>query len=203
MSDDAEALRARLRSQIAAIEGNTASTSSASEQPDVSSVSENTGVQESLCDNDEAERAFRKIERLACVREQASAELSRRLIREGFSEAATEAALSRALACGLIDDLRFADVLVRSRLAQGRGRQGIAAELAGLNITVDEVGAFEESEEGSSHEVDRALAVLERKPPRAKNRRDAAYRRLIQKGFGSDVASTAARLWVEAQSSRE
>ena len=39
-------------------------------------------------------------------------------------------------------------------------------------------------------ELARALAVLDRRPPRAKNLRDAAYRRLVQKGYGSSVASS-------------
>ena len=150
---------------------------------------------------DEAERAFRKIERLARVREQASTALRHRLVREGFGADAVEAALNRALACGLVDDARYAEVLVRSRLSQGRGAQGIEAELAGLDICISSVCGWPD-EFGINHEneVNRALGVLERKPPRAKNRRDAAYRRLAQKGFGASVASTAARLWSEANS---
>lgn len=144
------------------------------------------------------EAAFRKIERLCLVREQASEQLRRRLARDGFEPEAVEAALSRALACGLVDDARFADVLVRSRLAQGRGMRGIAAELEGLGIDADGVDALAERDGDDAGEVERALALLDRKPPRAKNRRDAAYRRLAQKGFSASVSSTAARLWCEA-----
>ena len=142
--------------------------------------------------------AFRKIERLCLVREQACEQLRQRLARDGFEPEAVEAALSRALACGLVDDARFADVLVRSRLAQGRGRRGIAAELEGLGIDADSVDALAAGDGDDAGEVERALALLERKPPRAKNRRDAAYRRLAQKGFSASVSSTAARLWCEA-----
>lgn len=149
-------------------------------------------------EEDEAERAFRKIERLACAREQASVALQRRLVREGFSEEAVCEALERACACGLVDDQRYADVLVRSRLSQGRGRQGIAAELADLGIDSDTVETFVDSDEGHDREVERALELLERRPPQAKNKHDAAYRRLVQKGFGASVASTAARLWCES-----
>ena len=89
---------------------------------------------EKACPEKDAEKAFRKIERLACAREQASAALRRRLVREGFSEEDAAAAVARAVACGLVDDRRYADVLVRSRLARGKGRRGIAAELAELGI---------------------------------------------------------------------
>ena len=105
----------------------------------------------------------------------------------------------RALACGLVDDVRYAEVLVRSRVSQGCGAQGIAAELDGLGIDIACVPGWpDEFPVEHDDEVARALALLERKPPRAKNRRDAAYRRLAQKGFGASVASTAARLWSES-----
>ena len=83
------------------------------------------------------------------------------------------------------------------RLGQGRGRRGIAAELESLGIDADGVEALAAADDDAG-EVDRALALLDRKPPRAKNRRDAAYRRLAQKGFSASVSSTAARLWCEA-----
>lgn len=142
--------------------------------------------------------AFRKIERLCLVREQASEQLRQRLSRDGFEPEAVEAAIDRALACGLVDDGRFADVLVRSRLSQGRGRRGIAAELEALGIDAASVEGLAANDGDDASEVDRALAVLESRPPRAKNRRDAAYRRLAQKGFSASVSSTAARLWCEA-----
>lgn len=148
--------------------------------------------------DDADERAFRKIERLCLVREQASEQLRQRLARDGFDSEAVEAALARALACGLVDDGRFADVLVRSRLSQGRGRRGIAAELESLGIDAHGVEALAAADGDDGAEVDRALALLDRKPPRAKNRRDAAYRRLAQKGFSASVSATAARLWCEA-----
>lgn len=142
--------------------------------------------------------AMRKIERLCSVREQASAELRARLIRDGFAEEVAAAAVERAMACGLVDDARYADVLVRSRLAAGKGCAGIARELSAQGIDPGSVEAFREAEqEGSDAEVDRALALLERRPPRAKNARDAAFRRLVGKGFSSSVAASAARRWWE------
>lgn len=156
----------------------------------------------SSCPDDDAERAFRKVERLSCVRERSGTELRRRLEREGFDPAVASAAVDRACACGLVDDLRFAEVLMRSRLSAGKGIQGIEAELAGLGIEASDVPGwpYEFAPEGTEGEVGRALAVLRAKPPRSKNQREGAYRRLVQKGFGSSVAATAARLWDEGQS---
>ena len=195
MHESPEDIKARLRAQIACLEtaGNVSSPK-ATEAP--TDLSRDAGAE--LSPDEEAERAFRKIERLASAREQASVALRRRLMREGFEEDALDCAIERALACGLVDDRRYADVLVRSRLSQGKGRRGIAAELADLVIDPDTVEAFLMDDDDDSSEVSRALALLDRKPPRSKNRREAAYRRLAQKGFSASVASSAARQWCEA-----
>ena len=129
---------------------------------------------------DEAERAFRKIERLACSREQASEALRRRLARDGFSAEAAEAAVGRAVSCGLVDDRRYADVLVRSRLAQGRGVQGIRAELASLGIEPPcedglRRGAFRRPRFGSRARPRRARAQAPARQERARGRLPKAH----------------------------
>lgn len=150
-----------------------------------------------------AEKAFCKIRRLSLMREQASRALRDRLAKEGFSEEDVAEAVGRALRCGLVDDLRFAEVLMRSRAAAGRGRQGIEAELSRLDIEPSDVPGWPEEFVGDDDdEVSRAIALLDRKPPQAKNLRDAAYRRLVHKGFSSTCSSSAARLWVEGHASR-
>ena len=145
------------------------------------------------------EQAFRKIERLACMREHASKALQTRLEKDGFDSQVAQAAIKRALRCGLISDERFADVLVRSRLSQGRGLQGIAAELVTLDIEPYSVTAYLEATEGQTgpDELARALAFLDAKPPRGKRLRDSAYRKLMQKGYGASVSASAARIWSE------
>ena len=202
MPESPEQLRARLRAEIAAIEKGVPKPSRAPDLPHVREEREDrrpsrasrslsasaAGGQPSRHDAGEVDEdvrlsdpdaAFRKIERLCLVRERASEQLRQRLARGGFEAEAVEA------------------VLVRSRLAQGRGRRGIAAELESLGIDADSVEALAAADDDAG-EVDRALALLDRKPPRAKNRRDAAYRRLAQKGFSASVSSSAARLWCEA-----
>ena len=146
--------------------------------------------------------AMKKIERLCSLREQASFSLRDRLVRDGFPEEVARTAVDRAVACGLVDDARFADVLVRCRLAAGKGCAGIARELSSLGIDPDSVDAYREADAGGfDDEIRRALDVLARKPPHAKNAREAAFRKLMGKGFSSSGASSAARRWWE--SSRE
>lgn len=125
--------------------------------------------------------------------------LEDRLVKDGFSEEAAAAAVSRAVRCGLIDDSRYADVLARSRISALRGLGGIARELEELGIDPESVEPYAEAlANGDDWEIGRALSILESKPPRAKNARDAAYRRLVQKGYSSSVAASAARLWSES-----
>lgn len=169
-------------------------------------------------------RAFEKVTRLACARERGSRELIDRLVRDGFSQEVADSAVRRALDCGLIDDTRYGAVLIRTRVSQGRGRKGIEDELerAGIaasdipgwpeeffsvddfdpfrvnaNAEDDVVGSSFGSESSDEQEIERALALLRRKPPRSKNVQASAYRKLVTKGYSASVASAATRRFME------
>ena len=169
-------------------------------------------------------KAFEKVTRLACARERGSRELIDRLVRDGFTREVAESAVQRALDCGLIDDVRYGAVLVRTRVAQGRGRKGIEDELDRAGITATDIPGWPDEffslsgfdpfrvasndEDGligcsfgckfnEEQEVERALALLRRKPPRSKNVRASAYRKLMTKGYSSSVASAATRRFME------
>lgn len=169
-------------------------------------------------------RAFEKITRLACSRERGSRELADRLVHDGFSREVAESAVQRALDCGLIDDTRYGAVLIRTRVSQGRGRKGIEDELERAGIAASEIPGWPEeffsvddfdpfrvnanaeddvvvcsfgSESSDEQEIERALALLRRKPPRSKNVRASAYRKLVTKGYSTSVASAATRRFME------
>lgn len=169
-------------------------------------------------------RAFEKVTRLACARERGSRELINRLVRDGFSQEVAESAVRRALDCGLIDDTRYGAVLIRTRVAQGRGRKGIEDELERAGIAASDIPGWPEeffsvddfdpfrvnvnaeddvvgytfgSESSDEQEIERALALLRRKPPRSKNVRASAYRKLVTKGYSTSVASAATRRFME------
>ena len=146
----------------------------------------------------EADAAFKKIIDLVNASDKSERTIRERLKQKGYGEAAIDDAVSRALDYGFIDDKRYAEILARSRMAQGRGRAGIERELRSHGIDPDLVGALDD--EGlrvSDDELDRALRLLEAKPPRSKNLREGAYRKLMQKGYSSSVASSASRIWAE------
>lgn len=145
-----------------------------------------------------AEEAYRKVLRWAAVRERSSAYVRERLVRDGFPPEAVEEALARAVRVRAVDDRRYGDALVRATLAAGKGLRAAEAEIEALGIDPATLDSWQEHAAcGREAEVARALEVLRRKPPRAKAAREAAFRRLYGRGFSSDVASTAARLWSE------
>ena len=155
--------------------------------------------EQSDTDRDQADSAFAKIQRLLCIREHASALLHKRLIASGYDDRIASEAVQRAINCGLVSDERYADVLVRSRLSQGKGLRGIAFELEQAGIDPQTVPAYQETlfRDSGPDELARALSLLAAKPPKAKRIREAAYRKLVQKGYESSVAASAARIFAE------
>jgi len=145
------------------------------------------------------EDALKRIEYLVSFQERCSKDMQERLVREGFSSEIAEEAVVRACSCGLINDARYAEILINSRLRSKKGKPGIERELRNLGIDVESLtcwqDAFEKHDENS--EVDRALALLTAKPPRSSQPQRTAYAKLIGKGYSSSVASTASRLWWE------
>lgn len=146
---------------------------------------------------DEEREAFKKIARLVKVRDRSVCEVRNRLQREGYSEGASRAAIDKALSVRFLDDARFADVLVRSRLRAGKGLPGIERELKSHGINPEEilVDYPEGYLEDAPCQEDAAFALLCRKPPRAKNAKQAAYAKLVRAGYSASVATEATKRW--------
>lgn len=150
-----------------------------------------------------ADSAFKRIVSLVNASEKSERIVRERLSRLEFQQSAIDSAVHKAKEYGLIDDTRYGEILVRSRVSQGKGSVGIERELADNGIDPLSIPGYpEEYALTPDSEFDRALSLLERKPPRAKNAREAAYRKLVQKGYPSSIASSAARAWYDAQRSR-
>ena len=151
--------------------------------------------QEDASSIDEAQEAYRKILRSASVREQSTSRMRAKLLQASYSDQAVEAAIAKACRLGVIDDRRYADARLRAALAKGEGLRKTADEAASLGITLESLDAYGENLD--ENEAERAYRFIAAHPTRAKNKRDAAYRKLIQRGFDSDAAASAARRWAE------
>ena len=148
-----------------------------------------------LCDSNVA---LKKIIALVNASDKSEQAIRNRLLNEGFNAYAVEEAISQAKDYGFIDDARYADVLIRSRISQLRGSAGIVRELSENGIDANAVEGWPyDFPVTHEEEINRALSLLDRKPPRSKNMREAAYRRLMQRGYSSSVSSSAARIWAE------
>ena len=142
--------------------------------------------------------AFNQLERWVVRRDYAVLEATRKLKRLGYGDASIEAAIERALRCGYLDDSRYADSLIRSRLAQGKGLAGIERTLSEFGISAYDIPGYpEEYVTQAPSQLDAALDLLNRRPPRSKNRRQGAYSKLMRSGYSSAVAAHAARLWAD------
>ncbi len=98
--------------------------------------------------------------------------------------------LDRLEELNLQSDLRFAEMLIRSRLFRGQGRRRIEQELTQHAIDPHDVSHFFDQSEHS--ESDRCLAALE-KWMRGKRdpKRDKALRFLASRGFNFSDATEA------------
>lgn len=210
---------ARLRADIAAIEHGPSSaaqgvfpsarqpsgTSAGGGATSASTSSTSTGEETASLSGDKmpgrdqaCSQAYQKILRSVSVREQSSARMREKLARADFPQEVIDEALARAQRTHVIDDARYADALVRTTISQGKGLRLVLAEIESLGIDPLTLDSYQDYLEGGQDaDIARARRALELHPPRAKNKREAAYRKLMSKGFSSDVSSSVARQWAE------
>lgn len=190
-------LLAALRASVAAIEYSRQPSSPLPSPENDEGAAEKEGERSF---GEQVDEAYQKILRSLSVREQSTHRMREKLLRADISPEAAEAALEKAVGSRIIDDTRYAEALVRSTLAAGKGLRLVEKELGELGVVLDELEAYQDHcSTDAESDLDRAMALLQRHPPRAKNKREAAYRKLVSKGYTSDVAVQASRLWSEDQ----
>jgi len=135
-----------------------------------------------------SDEACRKAIRLLERRERSRSELTERLLREGFASDDVEMTISWLQEKGLQSDVRFAESLVRDRIARGYGERKIAYELSRHGISLSDVPGYPE-DFVETDEDDRAREVLRAHPVTSADRQAGAYRRLMAKGYPTAVAA--------------
>ncbi len=154
----------------------------------------------SLSAVEQRDAAFAKVLRSASAAEQSSVRMRQKLSRAGYSDDAIDFALQKAVRVGAIDDERYAECLVRSHALAGKGMEFAKREIAALGLCIDDLIAYQEYQQaGEEAQIEAACDLLSRRPTRAKDKRAAAFRKLLAKGYSAPLASKAVSVWLETQ----
>lgn len=154
----------------------------------------------SLC----ADAAFDRVLSLCSARERSVADVRKRLQEEGYPPEAVGRALQRSVACGVVDDSRFAESYLASKLRCGWGRSRIERGLTENDIDPhlclpDYPGAYFDADD----EAERARELLAKRPLPVKNPVEKFARFLANRGFDLSTALRIAREEVDARTSDE
>jgi regulatory protein len=147
------------------------------------------------------EHALKLCYRYLNHRERTIAEVRRQLERRDVPGDTIEAAISTLGDYGLLDDERFARLFVTDkRELEGWGNERIGRGLVARGIEreliADALSDGTSPDGAEESELDRALAVLQRRfpnPPRDRRERERALGVLLRKGYESELALDALR----------
>ncbi len=129
--------------------------------------------------------------RLLNHRDRSRHELGRRLLEDGYSAATTDAVLERFQELGYLDDQRYADGLIRGKVASGWGRTRVrkALRVAGIDEPTAELAL---EREYPPDDLDRAREIAARHPVSDVRGAARLADRLIRRGFDPSIARTVA-----------
>ena len=149
---------------------------------------------ESLPLDVQKEKAFNKVLRCLSASEQSSLKLRKKLENQGFCIEAIDDALERSIRLGIVDDVRYAECLIRSTVLSGKGLRNVRSEIERLGIDIDGLDSYQEYLDlGEEAEIERAVSYLESHPTRSKNPYQSCYRKLMGKGFEGDIIHRAVK----------
>ena len=147
-----------------------------------------------------AKRAYNRVIELCGYHDFSRAKMRERLKREGLPADAVEDAIEKAVQIGLIDDIRWGEMRASALMRRGTGKMGVVRELKENGISAHDIEGWPEAyEERFGDELERALSVLEKNPPRSKNPRASAYGKLMRKGYDASVSAQASGIWFARQ----
>lgn len=156
----------------------------------------------STADPSAAQAAWRHALDLLARREHSSRELKMKLQRRKHDGAAVDAAIARAQEYGYQSDLRYAQMVARTRVSQGYGPRRIVAELRSHAVASDHVhSALEELDCDWTEIARRALArrhgdaiTADEDPDEVRRVRARRAVFLLRRGFDGATVSTLVRI---------
>lgn len=147
----------------------------------------------------DADAARGRALKLLSRREHSAAELAFKLRQRGADEAVADVAVARMREAGWQSDERYAEMLVRNRVAQGYGPLRIRADLAAAGIPEAEARAALAAAQADWSELCATLRERRfRAPPRTAAEWQKQYRYLASHGFAADAIRGALKRFTAA-----
>ena len=134
-----------------------------------------------------------KAEDLINRRDYSASELSQRLERDGYLPDIASEVVERFERVGLVDDARFADLFIRSKLACGWGPSKIGRELRRRGVEPSEVPGWPDEYLGADDEAEAAFELASRRRLTGKNDLQKIVRFLCGRGYSFAVSMDAAK----------
>ncbi len=128
-------------------------------------------------------------------RDYSSKEAADRLLCAGYPRAVVDDVCARAREGRLLDDVRFAEAFIRSKVYSGWGLRRIEQELSRRGVDASSVAGWPDDFLEGESELDRAWELVSRRSVPARNPYEKTVRYLVGRGYSYDVAKRcAARL---------
>lgn len=142
---------------------------------------------------------FRRIVILTYYRERCEFELKERLVdKEDFKEDIFIVALEKAKKYNIVNDERYAEMYSYSRSHSHRGTQGIEFHFKKMHIDFESMPSVVENLNAAKmNELKSATEFLESHPSRSKNKFAGCVRKLINRGYDSNIAISATRKYLK------
>lgn len=138
-------------------------------------------------------KAMDRLAKLVDRRDYSAKEATDKLRQDGYPAKIVEATVGRAIDAHLIDDRRFAEVFIRTKVYAGWGMRRIERELSRRGIEVEELPGWPYDYLDPEDERGRALEVAQRHHVSGGNQLQKMVRFLVGRGFSTGVAYDAAR----------
>ena len=159
-----------------------------------SSVTSDPSRQE--VDEESYEEARKCAHRIIKAREKTSFELLKRLQEKGHSLVVSERVVERFIEVGLVDDLRYTEIYIRSAQSANKGWQRILRELRQRGIDTEHLEAPLDEEE-----LERAGFTIARLEVDTHKSREKALRKLVTRGYSYGIAKQAIATKLKGNSS--
>ena len=149
------------------------------------------------------ECAMARVARLVERRDYSRKEVADKLAEDGYSRSCIDRVVERACSCRLVDDARFADVFIRTKVYAGWGAARIARELARRGVDVASVEGWPHEYLVLEDEADRAYELVSTRRVPAKNAYAKLVRFLAARGFSLGDATRAVSRYLAEQEGEE